>query len=213
MADTKVDEIDLDEEPPPLPNMTCKSTDCAKNLHCFQQDKQDSKPVAGGKCRECGADLVDWSRVHKRNPRDAAYTFSMLRLECVRHKYWHQPLTLRERNYALKKGKVGMRVVAEKRIRSSVGPKEPFHDGWQTPWEGKGKTQAILYYAQHATACCCRTCIAEWHDIPAGRELNVEEIRYLTDLLCLYVDERMPGLTEQGEKVPYVRKKKVAPKG
>ncbi len=24
MADTKVDEIDLDEEPPPLPKMTCK---------------------------------------------------------------------------------------------------------------------------------------------------------------------------------------------
>lgn len=209
MAGTKVDEIDLDDEQPPLPKMSCKSTDCANNLHCFQQDKQNSKPVAGGKCRECGADLVDWSRIHKRDTLDEAYTFSMLRLECVRHKYWHQPLASSERNYALKKGRVGMRIVAEKRIRSSVGPKKPFHDGWQTPWEGKGKTHAILYFAQHAVACCCRTCIAEWHDIPAGRELNEEEIRYLTDLLCLYVEERIPELTEDGVKIPRIRKPRV----
>lgn len=62
MADTKVDEIDLDEELPPLPKMACKKTDCTKNLHCFLQNKPDS----GGKCRECGAELVTWSRVHER---------------------------------------------------------------------------------------------------------------------------------------------------
>lgn len=213
MANTAVDEIDLDEEPPPLPKMTCKSTDCKNNLHCFQQDKQDSKPVSGGKCRECGADLVDWSRVHKRDPLDAAYTFSKLRVEMVRHKYWHQPLTDRERNYALRKGRFGMRVVAKKRIRSSVGPKEPFKDGAQTPWEGKGKTHAILYYAQHATACCCRTCIAEWHGIPAGRRLTADEIKYLTDLVCQYVSDRLPELTEKRVKIPPIRKQKTPPKG
>ena len=213
MVDTKVDEIDLDEEPPPLPKMTCKSTDCPNSLHCFQQEKKDSKPVPGGKCRECGADLVDWERVHKREIRDSEYTFSMLRIEMIRHKYWHQPLNDRERNYAKRKGRVGMQIAAQKCIRSSVGPKEPFHDGWQTPGEGKGKSHAILYYAQHATACCCRTCIAEWHDIPAGRALTKNEIDYLADLVCKYVDERVPGLTENGEKVPPIRKKKVAPKG
>ena len=62
MADTKVDEIDLDEELPPLPKMACKKTDCTKNLHCLLQNKPDS----GGKCRECGAELVTWSRVHER---------------------------------------------------------------------------------------------------------------------------------------------------
>src|SRR5258707_5369188 len=128
MADAKVDEIDLDEEPPPLPKMSCKNTDCPNNLHCFQQDKQNSKPVAGDKCRECGADLVTWKRVHERNIRDAAYTFSMLRFEWVRHRYFHQPLTQRERNWALKKGRVGVRVAAQKRIRSSVGSKQPRMD-------------------------------------------------------------------------------------
>jgi hypothetical protein len=109
MAVTEADEPDLDGEPRPLPKVTCKSTDCVNNLHCFQQDKLNSKPVAGGKCRECGANLVDWSRVHQRNPGDAAYTVSMHRVEMIRHKYWHQPLTQRERNYALKKGSAGMR--------------------------------------------------------------------------------------------------------
>ena len=208
MADTEVDEIDLDEEPPPLPKMTCKSTDCTNNLHCFQQDKKDSKPVPGGKCRECGIDLVDWARVHKREIRDSEYTFSMLRIEMIRHKYWHQSLNERERNYAKRKGRAGIRIAAEKRIRSSVGPKEPYKDGTQTPWAGH-----LLYYAQHATASCCRTCIAEWHAIPTGRALSGDEIEYLTDLVCDYVDERMPELTENGERVPYIRKKKLKPKG
>lgn len=208
MADAVVDEIDLDEEPGPLPKMTCKSTDCASNLHCFQQDKKDSKPTSGGMCRECGIDLVDWARVHQREIRDSAYTFSVLRIEMIRHKYWHQPLNQRERNYALRKGLAGMRVAAEKRIRSSVAPETPYKDGAQTPWSG-----SILYYAQHATACCCRTCIAEWHDIPAGRALTESEIVYLTDLVCSYIKERMPELTEAGERVPYIRKKMVPPKG
>jgi Domain of unknown function (DUF4186) len=208
MANREVDEVDLDEESPPLPRMSCKNTDCTKNLHCFQQNKQDCKPVAGGKCRKCGADLVDWSRVHKRNPRDAAYTFSMLRFEWVRHKYFHQSLTERERTYALRKGQVGMRIAAKKRISSSVARKHPYRDGAQTPWTGH-----ILYYAQHATATCCRTCIAEWHGIPAGRELTPDEITYLTDLVCLYVTDQLPELTENGVKVRPICTNKPPPKG
>jgi len=200
-------ETDVDEDFAPL-DIKCKSTDCANNLHCFLQDKRDSKAVPGGKCRECGADLVDWTRVHKREIRDAAHTFSMLRVEMIRHKYWHQPLSERERNYAKRKGRAGMRLAAEKRIRRSVGAKDPYKDGAQTPWVGH-----ILYYAQHATASCCRTCIAEWHGIPTGRVLTQDEVGYLTDLVCAYVAERVPELTENGVKVPYIRKNKSKPKG
>ncbi len=34
-------------------------------------------------------------------------------------------------------------------------------DGRQTPREGN-----TIFYAQHATASCCRTCIEYWHGIP-----------------------------------------------
>jgi hypothetical protein len=202
-----VTEADLDEDFAPL-DIKCKSTDCTNNLHCFQQDKKDKMAVSGGKCRGCGAELVDWNRVQKQEIRDAAYTFSMLRVEMIRHKYWHKEPTERERNYAKRKGRIGMRIAAEKRIRSSVGAKDPFRDGAQTPWAGH-----ILYSAQHATATCCRTCIAEWHGIPTGRALSKDEIDYVTELVCRYVAERVPELTETGVKVPYVRKKQVKPKG
>jgi hypothetical protein len=57
-------------------------------------------------------------------------------------------------------------------------------------------------YAQHATASCCRKCIEEWHGIHQGRELTEDEITYLATLAILYVDERLPFLTQAGEKVP-----------
>ena len=137
----------------------------------------------------------------------------MLRLEWIRHQYWHQPLDLTGAELCVEEGQSRDEACRRKADPQQRWPQRAVPRRWQTPWEGKGKTNAILYYAQHATACCCRTCIAEWHEIPGGRELNEDEIRYLTDLLCLYVDERMPELTENGEKVPYIRKKKVAPKG
>ena len=63
-----------------------------------------------------------------------------------------------------------------------------------------------LYYAQHATATCCRRCVEEWHAIPRGRPLEVDEVSYLADLVRLYVRERLPYLTEDGEKIPPLRR-------
>ena len=90
-----------------------------------------------------------------------------------------------------------MRIAAERRIRTSVGPAEPGFDGRQTP-----KEVNVLYYAQHATASCCRQCIEEWHGFPKGQALTDDEINYLSELVVHYVEERLPDLTEHGEKVP-----------
>ena len=64
-----------------------------------------------------------------------------------------------------------MRELAERRLRQSVskvygpGPNaRPFRDGYQTPTHGD-----IVFYAQHALACCCRLCIRYWHGVPYGR--------------------------------------------
>ena len=46
----------------------------------------------------------------------------------------------------------------------------PVNDGKQTPWRGHP-----VFVAQHATATCCRSCLAKWHGIAAGRELTGEE--------------------------------------
>ena len=55
-------------------------------------------------------------------------------------------------------------------ISKRLAPAEPVNDGKQTPWRGHP-----VFVAQHATATCCRSCLAKWHGIPAGRLLSDEE--------------------------------------
>jgi hypothetical protein len=76
----------------------------------------------------------------------------------------------------------------------------PFMDGRQTPTKGN-----IIFYAQHSLACCCRKCMEYWHDIPQGTELTDEQIEYFTQLVMMYVDERMPDLKEIGQRVPRLK--------
>jgi len=182
--------------------ITCTSTACDDDLHCFRQAKKKGKEhVSGGKCRDCGVDLVDFSRVQKRNLKDLEYTFKSLKYEMIRHHFWHLEIDLRAINYARRKGVAALRVAAQKRIRNSVGPAQPWHDGTQTPKSGNP-----LYYAQHATATCCRKCIEYWYGVETGRDLSEEEIQYFTALVNMFVEDRLPNLSEAGEKVPPIRK-------
>jgi predicted Fe-S protein YdhL (DUF1289 family) len=59
---------------------------------------------------------------------------------------------------------------ADEMIAARLGPAEPPNDGKQTPMRGHP-----VFLAQHATATCCRGCLAKWHRIPKGRELTAEE--------------------------------------
>jgi uncharacterized protein DUF4186 len=173
--------------------ITCTSSNCGAGLHCFRQTRKMAATNQGGRCRYCGADLVDWKRLHRNDEQDIAYTFRMLKYELIRHYFWHLEIDQKAANHARKKGWKGLQVAAERRIRSSVGPGSPPFDGRQTPREGN-----VIYYAQHATASCCRKCIEEWHGIPPGRPLSGDEIAYLAGLVMLYVRERLPSLPQDG---------------
>lgn len=180
----------------------CTSTNCADEQHCYLATRKMALNQQVGACRDCGARLVDWARVHERNLADAEYTFRMMRTELIRHHFWHVSIDTKAIDHARRKGVRDMQAAAERRIRSSVAAADPFRDGRQTPFAGNA-----LYYAQHATACCCRRCIEEWHAIPRGRVLTEDEIRYLTELVMLYVRERLPQLTEDGEYIAVVRRR------
>lgn len=52
-------------------------------------------------------------------------------------------------------------------IEKHLAPAAPPNDGKQTPWRGHP-----VFVAQHATGTCCRGCLAKWHGIPKGVELN-----------------------------------------
>lgn len=183
----------------------CTDTDCANDLHCFKATAQMKKDDRTGLCRDCGADLLDWYRVHRRDLTDVNYTFESLKREWIRHHFWHIDIDPRAENYAHRKGRTNLRHAVRSRIRSSIGSPNNPYDGRQTPMEGSGNP---IHYAQHATASCCRKCVDYWHNIPATRALNDDEILYLTELAMMYLDEKFPSLEDAGKHVPAIRKSK-----
>jgi hypothetical protein len=185
---------------PPL-KITCTSTQCADNLHCFRLTKRQRKQGPDGRCRECGAELVDWARVRRREIKDAEHTVAALQFELIRHHFWHLPLSEYAENYAIRKGKDGLRMSVRHQLEKAIG--SPIHprQGRQTPRENSPKATAV-HYAQHATATCCRPCLEEWHGIEPGANVNPIELEYLTDLVMLYITAKIPHLEKRGNRVP-----------
>lgn len=181
--------------PPPL-EIKCTSTDCDNDLHCFKQLKKMT-PDQRGKCRDCGADLVDWKRLHRRDKEDAEHTFEALQHELIRHHFFHRPVDDHAMRHAQRKGRDQLKEAARDRLRKYLAVAEPPRDGRQTPLEGNA-----IYYAQHATATCCRTCLEYWHDIPKGRPLTDAEFDYCVSLVDLFLDEKLPDLADEPINVP-----------
>jgi uncharacterized protein DUF4186 len=81
-------------------------------------------------------------------------------------------------DYLHKKGLATILSHGEDFIEQRLAPAFPPNDGKQTPFRGHP-----VFVAQHATACCCRGCLAKWHLIPQGRPLNTEERAYIIQVL------------------------------
>lgn len=91
-------------------------------------------------------------------------------------------LSAKDRAYALEHGEATVRRHARELLERRVGPAHPAHDGKQTPFRGHP-----VFTAQHATATCCRGCIAKWHHIPQGRPLTDEELGRLSELTVRWI--------------------------
>ena len=72
-------------------------------------------------------------------------------------------------------------------VAKRLAPAEPVNDGRQTPWRGHP-----VFVAQHATATCCRSCLAKWHGIAAGHELTAEEQAHVAEAISRWLTS---GLT------------------
>lgn len=188
------------KKPPPL-EITCTSVDCDNGLHCFKQLPR-MPDNERGRCRACGVDLVDWERLHKRNARDARHTFEALQHELIRHHFFHAEIDERAMRHAQRKGRKLLKDAARNRLSKYLAPASPPWDGRQTPKEGNA-----IFYAQHATATCCRTCLEYWHDIPKGRDLTSDEFEYCATLVDLFIDQRLPKLADDPIKVPARRRR------
>jgi hypothetical protein len=176
--------------------ITCTSSDCEADLHCFRATRKLVEQKRAGACRSCGIELIDWPRIHGRSLDDVPFTFAQLRHEYIRHYFWHLDFDERAINHARRKGRRRLYEAARRRIVVSVSKSGMAFDGRQTPRVGN-----TIFYAQHATASCCRRCIEYWHDIPADRDLTPQEVEYLTALVVRYLGERLPELADEPSKV------------
>lgn len=184
-------------------DISCTDTNCSDGLHCFKATEGMVRQNKVGACRECGINLVNWERIHSRDRADVRNTFAMLKLEMVRHFFWHIPLSQKAINHAKRKGRRGLRERLKNHLVTAIGAAHPWHDGFQTPMAGDAPN--AIAYGQHATATCCRKCLEYWHGIPQGQPLAEEELSYLTELVCLYIEDRIPDMTDDGEYIPPIR--------
>ena len=79
-------------------------------------------------------------------------------------------LDARDRAYLEARGLETVLAHARDFVAKRLAPADPPNDGKQTPFRGHP-----AFVAQHATATCCRGCLAKWHDVPRGRPLDAAE--------------------------------------
>jgi hypothetical protein len=168
--------------------LTCTKTDCQNDLHAFRPDKKTIKHHAEGECVGCHQKLVDFEQTRRRDLGEVDETFEQMKREYVRHWFWSNRLNAVAHRRALTKGPAATEAEMRKRLRTAIGGAKPFRDGFQTPIDDP---KNIVYWAQHATASCCRRCVEYWHGIPRGQELTESEIDYLLRLAMKFIEQKM----------------------
>lgn len=91
-----------------------------------------------------------------------------------------------ERAYLTAKGWPVVLSHARDFIEQRLAPAEPRNDGKQTPFRGHP-----VFVAQHATATCCRGCLAKWHRIPQGKPLDEAEKAHVAAVLERWLRQQM----------------------
>ena len=96
-----------------------------------------------------------------------------------------QKLNAKDAEYLRNRGLETMIEHAHDLIAKRLAPAQPLNDGKQTPWRGHP-----VFVAQHATATCCRGCLAKWHGVPKGRELTADEVGYVVNVIKSWLEQR-----------------------
>lgn len=63
-------------------------------------------------------------------------------------------------------------------LSKRLAPASPSNDGKQTPFKGHP-----VFIAQHATATCCRGCLAKWHGIQKGQQMRPSELAHVAAVI------------------------------
>jgi hypothetical protein len=112
--------------------------------------------------------------------RDLDSLFSALAASRFRARF---RLGEKERAYLVARGLPVVLDHAADFVARRLAPAAPENDGRQTPMRGHP-----AFIAQHATATCCRGCLAKWHHIPAGRPLTSAEQAHVLATIARWLE-------------------------
>lgn len=102
-------------------------------------------------------------------------------------------LRAREVAYARERGPEAITAHARDFVAHRLASAEPRNDGKQTPWGGHP-----VFRAQHATATCCRGCLAKNHDISKGRALDEDQQAYVVAVIMRWIRREMAATASPG---------------
>jgi hypothetical protein len=117
--------------------------------------------------------------------RDIAQLLHRLSQSTFRQRF---KLGAKEQMYLRVKGREVVREHARGFVRTRLSPAHPRNDGKQTPMRGHP-----VFIAQHATATCCRSCLAKWHGIGVGKALSESDQAYVLDVIETWLDAAVPA--------------------
>jgi hypothetical protein len=96
-----------------------------------------------------------------------------------------------ELRYLERKGLNAVLADATDLVSKRLGAAKPRNDGKQTPLRGHP-----VFIAQHATATCCRGCLAKWHGVGEGQGLRPAELTHVTAVIERWLRKQAPGIPE-----------------
>lgn len=97
-------------------------------------------------------------------------------------------LNQKDKDIIAQKGLATIREHAHQIIAKRLAPAFIPNDGKQTPMR---HGTSPVFIAQHATGCCCRSCLEKWHHIPRGRALTVGEQAYVVEVLMHWIEGQL----------------------
>lgn len=115
--------------------------------------------------------------------RDLDPLFAALARSAFRMRFRLSP---KERAYMADRDLSVIRDHAASFVLQRLAPAAPANDGKQTPMRGHP-----VFIAQHATATCCRSCLAKWHRIPAGRTLDAADQRHIVNAILRWLESQL----------------------
>jgi hypothetical protein len=94
--------------------------------------------------------------------------------------------------YLERKGLRAVLADANDLLVKRLGGASPRNDGKQTPFKGHP-----VFIAQHATATCCRGCLAKWHGIRKGEALRPAELEHIAAVIERWLRIQSAGIPEE----------------